>query len=137
MGNVLTVNEGPQGETYEFFSTCGPIVQGYPDPSKYYVEDEIAGCPTSVCVKAGQLEFGAVWEQQFAIGLVWFTLISSIALWIYYTWATFKSTCGWEEFYVVNMESATRLFALILTIQSFHGVGMGPGFSIASLMKHG
>jgi hypothetical protein len=106
MGGVLSVNEGPQGETYEYFSTCGPIVQGFPDPSPYYDATDIPdGCPTSACVRAGTLEFGAVWEQKFAIGLVWFTLISSLALWVYYTWATFHSTCGWEEFYVVNMES--------------------------------
>lgn len=102
----MSVNEGPEGETYEFFSTCGPIVQGYPDPSKYYLANDLGpDCPTNVCVKAGQLEFGAPWEQSFAIGLVWFTLISSIALWFFYTWSTFKATCGWEEFYVVNMES--------------------------------
>jgi hypothetical protein len=103
MGGVLTKNEGPQGETYQFYSACGPIVQGYPEPSMYYLRDDP---PENVCVKAGKLEFGDIWEQQFAIGLVWFTLITSLALWLYYTWATFKSTCGWEEFYVVNMESA-------------------------------
>jgi len=105
MGGVMSVNEGPNGESYEYFSTCGPILQGsFPEPSKYY-KAEILGCPTDVCVAAGRLEFGPPWEQKIAIGLVWFTLISSIALWFYYTWATFKATCGWEEFYVVNMES--------------------------------
>jgi hypothetical protein len=70
------------------------------------------GCPVQACVKAGKLEFGAKWEQNFAIALVWFTLITSLLLWVYYTWATFKATCGWEEFYVVNMESM-QLFILV------------------------
>lgn len=106
----MSVNEGPEGESYEYFSTCGPILQGGMNPSKYYEEDNLApGCASEVCVRAGTLEFGPPWEQQIAIGLVWFTLISSIMLWFYYTWATFKATCGWEEFYVVNMESKVLL----------------------------
>ena len=86
MGGVQSVNEGPLGETFELFSACGPIVASENlDPSLYYLAPEIPGCPTSVCVKAGSLDFGPRWEQQIAIGLVWFTLISSIILWFYYT----------------------------------------------------
>lgn len=108
--NVMTVNIGPQGETYEYYSACGPILAGdYTEASLYYEAGKEGlipeGCPEQACVVAGTLEFGEKWEQNFAIGLVWFTLISSLALWVYYTWATFKATCGWEEFYVVNMES--------------------------------
>jgi hypothetical protein len=111
MGGVLSANIGPRGETYEYFAACGPVLDGtYPDWSKYYEASLPEGCPTSVCVQAGTLEFGPEWEQNFAIGLVWFTLISSLMLWVYYTWATYKSTCGWEEFYVVNMESAFIIF---------------------------
>lgn len=117
----MSVNEGPEGQTFEIFSTCGPILQGYPDASKYYPAKELGiDCPTSVCVEAGRLEFGEPWEQRFAIGLVWFTLISSIALWFFYTWSTFKATCGWEEFYVVNMES-TVIFAGICSEISVNG----------------
>ena len=108
--NVMTANIGPEGETYEYYSACGPILSGtLKDPSLYYEAADqglvAEGCPAEACVIAGTLEFGQKWEQNFAIGLVWFTLISSLALWVFYTWATFKSTCGWEEFYVVNMES--------------------------------
>lgn len=106
----MTANIGPKGETYEYYSACGPILSGeYPEASLYYEAGKLGelgeGCPAEACVIAGHLEFGALWEQNFAIGLVWFTLISSLMLWVYYTWATFQATCGWEEFYVVNMES--------------------------------
>lgn len=118
----MTANIGPgnPGETYEHYSACGPILSGTLDePSLYYQAADLGeipeGCPAEACVIAGTLEFGAKWEQQFAIGLVWFTLISSLALWVFYTWSTFKATCGWEEFYVVNMESM-QLYLLILRV---------------------
>jgi hypothetical protein len=90
MGGILSVNLGPDGEEYNYFSTCGPIVQGYPEPSLYHLAADTpgaipAGCPSSVCVKAGQMDFGSKGEQLFAIGLVWFTLVSSIILWLFYT----------------------------------------------------
>jgi hypothetical protein len=91
MGGVLTTNIGPNDETYQFFSACGPIVQGYPEPSLYHLAKDTVGiapgCPDSACVKAGRLEFGSKGEQMFAIGLVWFTLVTSILLWIFYTCA--------------------------------------------------
>lgn len=127
----MSANIGPKGETFEYFAACGPILNGtYPEWDKYAlapVPNDVAQ-PTA-CVQAGSLEFGEKWEQDFAIGLVWFTLISSLALWVYYTWATFKATCGWEEFYVVNMESAlitTHLVRLGHPAFGWPGCAYGP-----------
>lgn len=102
MGNILTTNIGPNGETVAFFSACGPIVD--PNQPDYAYDPAYEG--VELCVKAGEMNFGALWEQKFAIGLVWSTIISSIALFVFYIYQTYRATCGWEEMYVCTAESA-------------------------------
>eukprot|EP01023_Acetabularia_acetabulum_P067255 TRINITY_DN9231_c0_g1_i1.p1 TRINITY_DN9231_c0_g1~~TRINITY_DN9231_c0_g1_i1.p1 ORF type:complete len:554 (+),score=89.72 TRINITY_DN9231_c0_g1_i1:195-1856(+) len=72
------------------------------------------GCPEIInnAECSWEINFGPVWEQKFAIGTQWFTLILSILFFFYYVYQTYRSTCGWEEMYVVCIETLKVILEL-------------------------
>lgn len=53
------------------------------------------------------INYGEEWEQRMSLACQWFALISSAILIIWYTKQTYQKQCGWEEFYVCIVESAS------------------------------
>ena len=119
MGDIMTTNIGPLGETYQYFYSCGPVLDA--ENPDYYLDPSYE---KELCVRAGTIQYGAEWEQNIAIGLTYFTIISSLILFVYYSWQTYKATCGWEEMYVVTAESTlfklNHEFQVVIPVNSAH-----------------
>nr|AHH02098.1 protein 91 [synthetic construct] len=49
-------------------------------------------------------EYGHQWEQDFAMGCLWFCFALSIGILLFYAFENWRATCGWEEVYVCVIE---------------------------------